>query len=67
MKANQNTIYFGKADYGRWVTDTGNYIMMLNPGTYKIELYMDGDNEGGSTVSYQKYEIDAIYPNFKFN
>lgn len=66
MKANKNTIYYGSGGYGRNITSDGEYMMMLNAGTYNIELFMDGDNEDGSRVTYQKYEIDAIYPSFKF-
>lgn len=66
IKVNNNTVHFGHLSRGKWITDTSNYIMMLNPGTYEIKLYMDADNEGSSNVTNQKYEIDAIYPNFDF-
>ena len=44
-------------------TLTNSVIYLLPSGTYSIQLYMDADNEFGSTITRQEFEIDALYPN----
>lgn len=42
-------------------TLTNDVVYLLPAGTYSIQLYMDADNEFGSTVTRQEYDINALY------